>query len=284
MKNKVLGNIINYSVMIAVVLIYVSSAGAFQLLFNATPVMSMIFADSIIAVLCGGLYFLLKKKGVFSSDKPEMTKKSVFGQLGVFLFVTVTVLMIFYWISIYFPDPTMEHRENSIAKDSVTTYVIMSCIFAPIAEECMMRLFLYNLCKTKSDWVVSMIVTGLVFALMHGTISHIITGTIFAVFMTLSYENTGRWYFPIIGHMIYNFTAIFGAGYLGTMARVTPLVICLVLVLLVIMLQQMVPVLSKYAEPVEKVKNVTITKQANTYNPYVNVKSGRYGKRNNRKR
>lgn len=234
----------DYLILVVAVITYIGVSFLFQLCFDISPVLSSSIANVVIALTCGGLYIHFRKADIFQETKSE-AKNPVVKYILFFIFISFCLLLVFSWINIYFSDPAMTQRTNSIQKSDMALYIATSILISPIAEETMMRLFLYNFLKTRSGWVASMIVTSIVFALLHGTISHLIVGTIFAVFLVLAYENTGRWYIPIIGHIIYNIMAVFLSSAVVFLGQFTPLMIMSALILLVLLLQQMTGVLQK---------------------------------------
>lgn len=236
--HKVCFNILTYIVLILTVVMYIGVSFAMQLLFDLPPVIASTISDAVMAVLCGAGYMTFRKKNVIKEVPPD--KKDWFWKyIILFVFLAFALLTIFSWININFTDPTMTERGKSIQKSDMTYYILTSISIVPLAEEIMMRLFLYNFVKSRSSWLVSMIVTSIVFALLHGTISHLIIGTVFAVFMVFAYENTGKWYMSVIGHTIYNLMAVFCDNAIVLFASFTPVVIMIILVVLVLMLQQM---------------------------------------------
>lgn len=242
---KVCFNILTCIILILTVAMYIGVSFAVQLLFDTPPVIASTISDIVMAVLCGIGYIFFRRKGIIQEIPPD--KKDWFWKyILLFVFLAFALLTIFSWININFTDPTIVERGKSIQKSDITYYIITSVSIVPFAEEIMMRLFLYNFVKSRSSWLVSMIVTSIVFALLHGTISHLIIGTVFAVFMVFAYENTGKWYMSILGHTIYNLMAVFCDSAIGLFASLTPIVIMIILVVLVLMLQQMTEMIRRH--------------------------------------
>lgn len=90
--------------------------------------------------------------------------------------------------------------------------LLLSLFVAPIAEECLVRGFVYQqLRRGWSVWV-AWIGQAIVFALMHGTLVHMIPTFMTALFLGLVYERTGDLRWPIGFHMIYNLLVLFVGG------------------------------------------------------------------------
>lgn len=153
-------------------------------------------------------FFVIKKayhKNIVSfQDYMHATFRSKLFWYSYVVVIAYSCLVFFNWFTINFADNTLEARGESLNNIPILLLLVYSILFAPIMEECMMRLFMYNQLKRSSHWIVSMIVTSSVFALLHFTISHIIFGTIFAIALTIAYENTRTILVPIFGHLTYN--------------------------------------------------------------------------------
>jgi hypothetical protein len=133
-------------------------------------------------------------------------------------------------------DAGMTSRENTISSSvqhGLAYYALLTCMLSPIAEEVIYRLCLYNLMKSSSNWIVAMTVSSLIFGASHGTLFHLIFGTIFGMFLVLIYEQTGRNIFvSMLSHMIYNFMALFMRSSMLPY-KIFPVVLIFVLVILV---------------------------------------------------
>lgn len=87
--------------------------------------------------------------------------------------------------------------------------LLLSLFVAPIAEECLVRGFIYQqLRRGWSVWV-AWIGQAVVFALMHGTLVHLIPTFMTALFLGLVYERTGDLRWPIGFHVVYNSLVVF---------------------------------------------------------------------------
>lgn len=90
--------------------------------------------------------------------------------------------------------------------------LLLSLVIAPIAEECLVRGFIYQQIRAEWSFWVAWIAQAVIFALMHGTLVHAVPTFLTALFLGLVYEYTGDLRWPIGFHMIYNLMAMFAGG------------------------------------------------------------------------
>ena len=100
---------------------------------------------------------------------------------------------------------TTMHANPSVA-------LLLSLIVAPIAEECLLRGFIYQQLRQSWSFWTAWIVQAVVFAWMHGTLVHAVPTFLTALFLALVYEYTGNLRWPIGFHMAYNLLALFAGG------------------------------------------------------------------------
>lgn len=223
---------------------YVGCAVFLQLAFQLSPVLATTVSNIITSVVCACIYFrFYHEKGC----QTDASTDKITVQILLSIAVSFCILIIFSWIAIYFPDPTMDGRTESIlAGDSVQLYIITSCLLSPVSEEFILRLFLYNMLKRRFKWTTSMVITSVVFALMHGTLSHLILASFFGIMMITLYEITGKWYISIIAHTVYNVMAVALNDFVTYAASYTLLFILCIIIAAVIITRQVVLVSLKY--------------------------------------
>lgn len=120
--------------------------------------------------------------------------------------------LIFLWISNHIHDYGLEARADSIANVNVYAYLIYGLIVAPIAEECLFRIFFYNKLKEHFSWITAMIMTSIMFGLIHMTIAHLVTATLFGIFLTLILEYTQTIWVTVVCHIFYNLSTLALSG------------------------------------------------------------------------
>lgn len=211
--NVVLANFLNYGVFFfGYIIVYIMLSFLFQSLLGLESIVATIIANVIMTILSFSLYFSFKYKKKlpsYQSHNNSMTLSKLLCWFFYFIVTSYCLLLFFQWFSLNVPDEGMLQRETDMQQHTIVFYLFYSCILAPLAEESIMRLYAYNQLKRSSNWIVAMIVSSFVFALLHGTFTHAVIATLFGVILTLSYEYTSCFYMPILGHVIYNFMALF---------------------------------------------------------------------------
>src|SRR5574344_875143 len=92
------------------------------------------------------------------------------------IIAAVMLDMIFFaWIDAHITDVGMAERSQEIAGMNKFFYVIYCIIFAPVAEECLFRLYLFRYMKQHFSWMFAVVSTSVMFGLVHMTVAHVIT-------------------------------------------------------------------------------------------------------------
>lgn len=173
-------------------------------------VMSSIVA-SFVTIL---LSLLFSKKACDSDIEKHVPKPGVFIVCG---FLMIVFLMIdqtlFLWISNHIMDPGMTARTDAIGsmdlESSMIWYLLYAVIIAPVSEECLFRICLYRYLKKSFSWMGALVASSIMFGLIHMTISHLVTATLFGMLLCLILERTKCIWITIICHMWYNFCTLF---------------------------------------------------------------------------
>lgn len=209
LHRKIWLNVRNYTILFFTILSYiVIGASFFSNNASYSDGVATGLYNTFIAIVCFIAYSQLKKDGHVKEDTSLCNKKSLVCGLSGSILFCVGILFAFAFVNVYIHDPTMDIRQDVINNMSDQGLrMIASCSIIPLAEEAMMRLFLYNLLKTESNWIVSMCASSFVFSLFHATISHLIFGFMFGMMMCLLYEYFGKWWVSVIIHIIYNIMA-----------------------------------------------------------------------------
>lgn len=120
--------------------------------------------------------------------------------------------LVFIWINNHIVDYGLEARAASIANVNLYAYLVYGLIVAPISEECLFRVFFYKRLKMHFSWIVSMLATSIMFGLIHMTIAHLVTATLFGIFLTLIFEYTQTIWVTIVCHIFYNLSTLALSG------------------------------------------------------------------------
>ena len=90
----------------------------------------------------------------------------------------------------------------------------MAVVVAPVAEELIFRGYLYPVAKRYAGAFLSIVVTSVLFALLHGHAASVPALTALAVCLALAYEKTGSLLVPMIMHAVFNAVSIAGIMFL----------------------------------------------------------------------
>lgn len=115
-----------------------------------------------------------------------------------------TVLALWVKQSLNQPSPMQKLSETTPA----IAIVIMSLIIAPIGEESLMRGFIYPVLRRKLSVTSTIVITALLFALLHGNIVQIILTIPLGIALGYLYERTHNLLACISMHMLFNATAL----------------------------------------------------------------------------
>lgn len=212
------------------------SAGLHAL--GVPEIYAMMFAGSVMCILSIAIYNRIPKKKVRHS---RITGR-MFGIILILtLIFTYCSLTFSVWLSTHLSDTGMSARSDTISnamdETGVLAYVFYSIIAAPIMEEIIYRLCIYNFSKHSLPVSISVILTGAVFGLSHMTAAHSIIGTLFGIFLVLVYEFTGgRLSMCIFCHMYYNFVSVFSPSSLYFYHDDAISTLCLITVVAVVLI------------------------------------------------
>jgi membrane protease YdiL (CAAX protease family) len=92
--------------------------------------------------------------------------------------------------------------------------MVMAVIVAPVAEEVIFRGYLYPVAKRYAGAFVSIMVTSLLFAVLHGHAASVPALFTLAVCLALAYEKSGTLLVPMIMHAVFNAVSIAGIMFL----------------------------------------------------------------------
>lgn len=115
-----------------------------------------------------------------------------------------TVLALWVKQSLNQPSPMQKLSETTPA----IAIVIMSLIIAPIGEEALMRGFIYTVLRRKLSVTSTIVITALLFAMLHGNLVQIVLTIPLGIALGYLYERTHNLLACISMHMLFNATAL----------------------------------------------------------------------------
>lgn len=167
-----------------------------------------------VLMLCFAYWYLHTRQNKFVTTWGRESKLSL---TKFTVIISLSALAIYFvcqlageTASLSFGDPNMKLNAEAMRANPGLT-VIMSMIFAPMAEEMVFRGMIYNTLKNAYNPVVAMILQALVFSAMHGTWAQGVGTFLLAIFNCLIYEYSGKIHYAIYCHMGYNVFAVFFA-------------------------------------------------------------------------
>lgn len=123
---------------------------------------------------------------------------------GIFLafFAQIFAVLLETWIGI---EPGSENTEAIIGIITVLPLVILvSSIFGPILEEIVFRKIIFGGLNNKFSFVISALISSIIFAIAHMDFTHIILYTAMGFTFAFLYSMTKRIIVPIISHVMMN--------------------------------------------------------------------------------
>lgn len=153
----------------------------------------------IFLVLAVGLIFIpLLKKNYYNNDD-KIGKKDIF--LSIILGVTLSII---YNFIVYNLNEIYSFTNLYSGNTNIIIAIISTGIIGPIIEEYMIRGIMYNELKQKYSTMKSIIITTIIFSLLHFNLVQIIYALILGFILIYMYEKTNNIKIPIILHMTSN--------------------------------------------------------------------------------
>lgn len=153
----------------------------------------------------------LNKKGWFTGFSKKELVKTLELAFASIIFVNFMLIYLFpNFIDNNMPDIIKDQFE-AIAMASPFLALLATSIFAPIAEEILFRGAVYNLFKDNVGKFTALIVSSVLFALIHLNLYQASYTLFIGLFLGLILMKTGSLWLPVIFHIVYNlFGGIFG--------------------------------------------------------------------------
>lgn len=150
----------------------------------------------------------LKKKDKIRIKKYLNPRKINISLLLEYLFLTFIIRIVLEQLILFLPfKETIVQVPSDIFE--IIVEFIATCIFAPIFEEITFRFGLYKKLNKKYNVVISMIITSLVFAIVHlYNVDGIIILSVLALMWNYSFNKTNNLMYPIMLHFFHNIYAL----------------------------------------------------------------------------
>lgn len=149
------------------------------------------------------IFFAVARHGEWFYD--DKTKRTGDTYLCLFIVVVLMTFSFDTWHNAQFPDDaSVSQYRSSMASYTAIISSLLTLLAAPVCEEILFRGCLYGHLRRKCGIIVSAAISSLMFGAAHGTSVHLISGTVFGLFLCLVFESTGRTGICIMYHMMYN--------------------------------------------------------------------------------
>ncbi len=177
-------------------------------------IINQIISSSIIFTLLVLLINIdkLNKKGWFTRFSKKELVKTLELAFASIIFVNLFLVYLFpNFIDNNMPD-IIKEQFNAIALSSPFLALLAIGVLAPIAEEILFRGAIFNLFKDNVGKYVALIVSSVLFAIIHLNIYQASYTLFIGLFLGIILIKTGSLWLPVIFHIVYNlFGGIFGA-------------------------------------------------------------------------
>lgn len=201
-----------YCLSVLIIVFHIMLALSFHSTLGTDSLESTFIADVIMLCFCAGQYSTLKmrcKDEAFLKPNFVFSWGKLFGILGIMIVFTYFALTAMTYITLSSQDQGVVARNDAFSGHSAILVMMFSVVFAPVVEEVIYRLFIYNYTKRASSWLPAMLFTSFLFAVQHMTLAHTIVATAFGIALTLIYEFTGRKLIvTILCHVMFNFMTL----------------------------------------------------------------------------
>lgn len=103
-----------------------------------------------------------------------------------------------------FSDFNEQEIVSKLKKNVSYSLLFSSIIMAPVFEEIFFRKFVYRVIKKKLGIFFGILISSLMFGLIHYNLYSFGTLFLLSIICTIKYENTGQIYYPILIHSFFN--------------------------------------------------------------------------------
>ena len=207
---------------------------SFALAMLKMPIYTTVFIDLLMIGLI--LFWVRRKKIELFRGSISHIRVLRFTVLGVLVYV---VLANIGGALVHFGfNPMVDDYLAAIRSVPLVLYAFVSVIIAPIFEEFLFRLVLLqpivkrlergDLTATKQAFLKygSVVCYSLLFGVIHGTMYHLVIGSLFGALLGIVYIKTKNIFDTITMHVVYNMCAFFGIGLLVSTNLLVVLLVC----------------------------------------------------------
>ncbi len=114
------------------------------------------------------------------------------------------------------PQDMLDYIRQANSPGLLVALLVLPVIVAPLSEELVFRGGVYRILLHHAPRWVALIVSGLLFALVHGYTFTLVPLTVLGIVLAYAYERTGRIAVPILVHALFNLTSVLNLLYGAT--------------------------------------------------------------------
>lgn len=187
-------------------------------------------------ILAGTLYL---SRGTLRTDREFRARRRSSGRAGpfrvlsgcaAFLSIWLLVQITATYLSALVPDVRFGAYQSAFSGADPTEALVLAMLAAPAAEEVLMRGVVQTLLRGRFGPVPAVLVSGCVFAVLHGTVTHLYTGAVLGICFGITYERTRSLPVCVFAHAACNAAAVAVAA-AGIVFRMSAAVAVLVVIL-----------------------------------------------------
>lgn len=177
--------------------------GCLLLLITSDSILTMLLANIFISVIG-----LLYHKHYVISEQKHYTYKGVLAFLSLLLLTALIMQHTTTFIYDTFGDTAFDSY-SKISNTKIGLFILLVLVFAPIAEELLMRGIMFKQLSIIMPAPIASMISAIIFALLHGTLLHILPGIYLGNLFAMVYTYTGKLKYAILFHSLYNFSTLF---------------------------------------------------------------------------
>lgn len=146
---------------------------------------------------------------------PDWGKSLLYGVGTVAMALPVIIVLSLGWTSLLEALGLPDDPQDSIAIFAnaksplvVVGMLLVACVLAPIMEELLFRAGLYRYCRQKLGRSTALLISGLVFGMVHGNWAGFVPLSFLGMMLAMVYEATGSIRVAMIAHAFFNLNSI----------------------------------------------------------------------------
>lgn len=219
------------------ILYFLISMGLGTVVSSTNVVIPMFVADVVSAFLFGFIYWFI------CGRHHKIAKEDAyhFSMLGI-------LSIAFIFVANYFTSQmasTFVHNVaasnylqvySDLSDDALLYYLILALTFGPIAEEILFRGILYRYIREDFGKIFSVLFSGILFGLMHGTTEHLPIAIGLTFVCCIVFEFTGKLWYCILIHILSNMFSLIFVMTINIPAWVGTLLFAILLIVMTVML------------------------------------------------